>query len=110
LSFYSPDKSVPHKLRKITYLIVGSQLKRSVTKSTNSGSPPWTFGPTTPATEFAFALKPGSTFVAYDAAGAVTTSAADVRKIDVTLVVNDLSRPGAAQTFRQSAEIRTATS
>jgi type II secretory pathway pseudopilin PulG len=108
LTFYSPDRSTPFRLRKITYTINGALLTRSVTVSTNSGAPPWTFGTTTPASEFAFSLKPGSLFVAKNAAGAVTTTPADVRRLDVTLIVNGLPREGAAQTFTQSVETRTA--
>jgi type II secretory pathway pseudopilin PulG len=106
ITFHSPDKSTPYRLRKITYQLSGSTLTRSVAVGTYTGSS-WTF-PTAPAATVIENVKPGSTFAAKNRAGAATTAPADVRIVDVTVIVNGIPRPGAAQTFRQTVELRAA--
>jgi len=48
ITFYTPDRATPYHLQQITYSVSGGVLTRQVTKSTNTGGPPWTMG--TPGT------------------------------------------------------------
>lgn len=111
LTFLSPDKSTPMRLRKITYAITTTgTLTRSQVSSTNSGSAPWTFPATTPvAAVVTTGVKAASSsFVGRAGDGAVTTDPEAVVRVDLTLVVNGLTRDSAAQTYVQSIDIRSA--
>jgi prepilin-type N-terminal cleavage/methylation domain-containing protein len=109
ITFHSPDKSTPFRLRRITYQITGTALTRSEAWSTNAGTPPWTFGPATAPVAVIENVRAGSSFTGKTRSGTPTSLAADVRVVNVTVVVNGVTaRPGAAQTFTQTVELRAA--
>lgn len=64
VSFYSPDRLAPNKMRKVTYQLTGNTLTSQVTVSTNSNGPPWTWptsnGPVTPIVTSIKTLAPAS--------------------------------------------------
>lgn len=95
ITFHSPDRATPYRLRRITYRRTGSVLERSVTTSTNAGGAPWTFGTTAPFVPLVSGLQAGTMFTALDAAGAVTTTPAAVRQVDVRFAV-DVARSGSS--------------
>jgi Tfp pilus assembly protein PilW len=96
ITFFSPDRGAPMRVRKIVYRLNGTSLERSTTISTNTDTPPWTFPGTAGA--FQVVLKDvvnAPAFVYRDINGAVTATPGAVRNIDVTLDVGaSLSTPG----------------
>jgi type II secretory pathway pseudopilin PulG len=106
ITFYSPDRSTPFRLRKVSYRLSGEVLERSVALSTTTTGPPWTFG-------VASAWRPvlrdvtGLAFTARDAAGNPTADPAAAREVTVEVRVDASPSTGLpADIFRVSADLR----
>jgi Tfp pilus assembly protein PilV len=120
LSFYSPDRayssSAPtsYQLQEISYQLSGGNLQRSVTTSTNTGGPPWTW----PATASYVTLVSGVTslsFTYYTAGvttnGVYTPPQTTTNPASVATVVVALTASGSSDqsiTYSDSATIRVA--
>jgi prepilin-type N-terminal cleavage/methylation domain-containing protein len=108
LTFDSPDRGTPFHLRRIAYQIVNGQLQRSTTVSTDTDGAPWVW-PATPGpwiTEVGSITNP-SPFTFYDTNGAVTTSAAAVRSLRITMNVAPKQAQGGNSTYSALVAIRT---
>jgi Tfp pilus assembly protein PilW len=105
ITFFTPDRSTPVRLRRVSYRVSSGRLERSVTWSTNTGTAPWTFGTTGPWVPVVDAVRPGGVFVAVDEAGVPTTNPALARRIDVTFDVPG-SRGGSDHDYRTSIDLR----
>ena len=88
ITFHSPDRAQPHHIRRIRYRVTGTVLERSVTTSTNTGAPPWTFPAEGRWVPVADGVQAGTIFTARDATGAATTTAAAVRRVEIALAVD----------------------
>jgi type II secretory pathway component PulJ len=104
--FYSPDRGTPFRLRRVSYRIAGTRLERAIALSTNTGAPPWTFGPAGSWAPRVEQLQAGSTIDAVDAAGAPTTNPAAARTVTVTLVVKAGTGQGTTSRYQASATVR----
>ena len=111
ITFHSPDRSQPYRVRRISYRVTAAgALERSVTVSTNTGSPPWTFPGTAGAwVRLADGVQSGTIFTARDSAGVVTTTLAAIRRVDIGLSV-DVGREGrtAARRWDVTVNLRSA--
>lgn len=107
LMFYSPDRSMPKKLRKITYRVVNGSLQRSEALSTSAGSPPWVFPTTTPTFRTLLTgITNTNVFSYFQAGGAATTSAAEVRGLSINLIIQSSLSDSAERIYRTGIDIR----
>lgn len=88
LTFLSPNRSQPMRLRRISYRISGGQLQRAFATSSNTAAP-WTI-----PSLGAWSRRNGSVvttstpvFTYFDASGAPTSVAANVRTVRIRVVV-----------------------
>ena len=88
LTFLSPDRAQPMHLRRISYRVTGGQLQRALATSTNTAAP-WTI-----PSPGAWSRRAGSivttgipVFSYFDASGASTSVAANVRTVRIRVVV-----------------------
>lgn len=110
ITFYSPNRAQPFGLRKIAYRLNGSTLERSVTASTNSGAPPWTFGTPGPFIPVVRNVQPGTLFAGMDSTGAPTLDPAAIHRVGIELVVDvNPARAPVMQTYQTTVEIRITT-
>lgn len=106
LTFYSPDRSTPVRLRKISYRLTGSNLERSETVSSDNDGAPWTFGTTGAYRVVLDDIASTSIFSYLDANAATTATVADVRTVVVALQVGkSLPQPGPLS-YRLSIHLR----
>lgn len=107
LMFLSPDRADPFHLRRIAYRVSGGVLERSLETSTDTDGPPWNFGPSGGWEQQSEArIVNTDVFTYYDAAGAVTAVAADVRKVAVKLVAEAPTTPGRSVTYATTVTVR----
>ena len=88
LTFLSPDRAQPMHLRRISYRVTGGELQRALATSTNTAAP-WTI-----PSPGAWSRRAGSivttgipVFSYFDASGASTSVAANVRTVRIRVVV-----------------------
>lgn len=110
ITFYSPDRGRPFRLRRIVFRLSGSTLERSATASTNTDGPPWAFGTPGPFVPVARNVQPGTLFTGIDSAGATTSIPAAIRRVGIELTVDvNPARAPLRQTYRTTVEIRITT-
>jgi prepilin-type N-terminal cleavage/methylation domain-containing protein len=107
ITFYSPDRSTPFHLRKITYRLNGTDLQRSITISTDTDGFPWVFGTAGGyATQLQY-VRNSTLFTYRDSDGAVTTDPTAVAVVDLSLTVDqDTTRTPAAYVSTTTVQIR----
>jgi prepilin-type N-terminal cleavage/methylation domain-containing protein len=106
-TFDSPDRATLFHLRRISYRVVGGQLERSTTVSTNTASP-WVW----PATPGAWipeltSITNASPFTFYDNGGIATTTVSTVHSMRITLTVAPRQTQGGQNTYSTLVTIRT---
>jgi prepilin-type N-terminal cleavage/methylation domain-containing protein len=87
LTFLSPDRGTPFHLRKIAYRLTGHDLERATALSTTTTGPPWTFPSLGSYAKQVGSITNTTLFTYFDAAGAATTTPADVASVKVTVTV-----------------------
>jgi len=107
-TFVAPDRATPYHLRRIAYRLVNGELQRSTTYSTDSDGYPWVWPATAgPWTTQLTSVSNATPFTFYDSTGAVTTNAASVASMRVTLTVAPKQNQGGSNTYATSIAIRT---
>ena len=106
ITFLSPDRATPFRLRQIAYRVSGDRLERAMAVSTNTGGPPWTFPALGAWVAQAGSIVDPAVFSYVDAAGVATTNPAGVRTVNVRLRVATRTSPGAPTTYETSATLR----
>ena len=88
ITFYTPDRSDPMHLNKVSYRLNGTVLERRAAASTNTGSSPWIFPTTTPTwIPVLSGLVNTNLFTFHGASGAAVTDSGSVRVIVVHFVL-----------------------
>ena len=108
LTFLSPDRAQPMRLRRIAYQVTGGQLQRAIARSTNT-SAPWTI-PTLSAWSAPLVRSIVTTgtpvFRYYDAAGAATTVAANIRTVRIRITVAPATAQNSALSYETRVSLR----
>lgn len=107
LTFLSPDRSDPYRVRRIAYRVSTNRLERAMATSTDSDGPPWSI-PALGGWELqseANVVNP-VVFTYFDSAGATTTVPADVRSVGVRIVTELPTTPGRQFTYETSVTVR----
>jgi prepilin-type N-terminal cleavage/methylation domain-containing protein len=108
LQFVSPDRATPFHLRRIKFRLSGTEIQRASARSTNTGSPPWTFPALSPYTTQVGSVVNTTIFRYYNSAGVVATQPADVASVTITLTVANPASPSRRFTYATSVAIRVA--
>ena len=108
LQFLSPDRQTPFHLRRIAYRLVSKRIERASATTTNTGAPPWTFPALSSYTKQVGSVVGSSVFAYYDAAGAVTSNAADVAGVTIRVTVATPQSPNRQFTYATSVALRVA--
>lgn len=107
ITFYSPDRATPYHLRKISYQLVGVDLQRSETTSTDTDGVPWVFGTSQPYVTVLTDVRNTTLFTYRDRAGAVTAEPSSVATVQFDLTIDHATArlPGALS-YSTTAEVR----
>ncbi len=107
ITFYSPDRTTPYHMRKISYRMTGTTLQRSVTTSTDTDGFPWVFPAIgTYVTVLEFVRNP-TLFTFRDVADVVTTDPASVATVQLDITVNkDLTGQPGPLSYSTTTEMR----
>jgi len=113
ITFYSPDRLQPFRLRKISYQISGTSLQRAFVTSSNTSTtgPPWngltTLGPWTTLFSSIVANPGGTAVFQYQKAdGSTATLPQDVATVIVTITAKATGSHTAATTYSSAATLR----
>jgi prepilin-type N-terminal cleavage/methylation domain-containing protein len=109
IRFVSPDKLQPFHLRTIEWRLSSGNLDRRSVTSTDTDGAPWTYP--TPITSAAWitqarSIKNTNVFQFLDANDAATTTAANVRKVKITLDVATTGQGSRIYRYQTSAHPR----
>ena len=106
ITFRSPDRGTPMRLRRISYQLTGGRFERAIAVSTNTGAPPWTFGPRSAWVPQFRGVENAQPFTYLDESGLATTDPARVRTVTVTVVMPGGTGQGTRSTYSVSATLR----
>ncbi|MCP9486943.1 MAG: prepilin-type N-terminal cleavage/methylation domain-containing protein [Gaiellaceae bacterium MAG52_C11] len=111
IQFFSPDRQLPFRLRRIGYQAAAGKLERRTATSTDTDGYPWTMNPaaitSAPWIEQADSLASTAVFTYLDASGATTTSTTAVRTVGIQVVVATQTSPTRQFTYQTSVKLRT---
>lgn len=112
LTFLSPDRSQPFRLRRISYRLNGTVFERQLATSTDTDDPAtdadtWTWPAAGPWQRLFDSVKPGTAVFTYEKDdGTTATALADVRTVNVSVVIVPPSSGGKELTYQSSATLR----
>jgi prepilin-type N-terminal cleavage/methylation domain-containing protein len=105
--FLSPNRTVPFRLRRITYRVNAGVLERQQAISTDTDGAPWNFGTAGAWTRLVAGVTTASPFSFEDADGDPTSNPLEVRTVRVQLTVRTkgkrTSKYGTTVTVRSDA-------
>lgn len=111
IQFFSPDRQLPFRLRRIGYQAAGDKLQRRTAISTDTDGYPWTMNPaaisSAPWISQARSLTSTNVFTYYDANGATTASPTAVRTVGINVTVATQTSPTRQFTYKTSVSLRT---
>jgi hypothetical protein len=107
ITFDSPDRSTPFRLRRISYRLAGGQIDRQAATSSNTAAP-WTFPAMSPwARQIGSVVSP-TAFSYFDASGAATTNVAAVQTVKIAVTITTGSSQGRRFTYSSTVSLRQA--
>jgi prepilin-type N-terminal cleavage/methylation domain-containing protein len=107
ITFYSPDRATPFHIRKISYRLVGTELQRSVTTSTDTNGFPWDFGTTGPYVTVLDDVVNTTIFTFRDTGGLATTTPSRVAVVQLDVTVDrDPTRAPGSLIYSTTVELR----
>lgn len=109
LTFLSPDRRQPMHMRRISYQVTGGKLQRALSTSPSTAAP-WTLPALSSWSTIAQSIASTGTpvFAYYDANGATTTTAANVRTVRIRVSVAPVSSPTRLLTYDTRVALRPA--
>ena len=106
IQFLSPDNSSPFRLRRISYRLTGAALERAMATSTDNDGPPWSFPALGTYRTLVDSIQNTTPFSYLDIGNVATTTASEVRTIDMTFTVATRSAQDRQYTYGTSASLR----
>lgn len=111
LQFLSPDRASTYHMRRIAYQLSNHKLQRAITISTDTDGSPWVLAWTSPPSN-GWVTQVGSVqnttlFTYLDASGAVTSTAANVRTVTISVSVAPSGSQARQYNYSNSATLRT---
>lgn len=109
LTFHSPDRAPQMHLRRIAFQVTGGQLQRALATSANTASP-WSIPALSAWSTVARSIVTTGTpvFSYFDATGASTTVAANVRTVRIRVTVATPTTPTRQFTYETRVALRPA--
>jgi Tfp pilus assembly protein PilW len=107
ITFDSPDRSTPFRLRRISYRLAGGQLDRQSATSTNTATP-WTFPAMGPWSKQMGSVVSSTAFSYFDASGAATADPTAVHTVKIGFTVITGSSQGRRFTYSSTVSLRQA--
>lgn len=107
LTFLSPDRSTPVRMRRISYRLNAGTLERAMEVSTNDSAAPWVFPGAPPVwTEQITKVNNSTIFTGLTSAGAATTNGAAIRRIRVLVQQASAINAGTQTRFETKVTLR----
>ena len=107
ITFDSPDRSTPFRLRRISYRLNAGQIDRQSTTSSNTAAP-WTFPAMSPWSKQMGSVVSSTAFSYFDAGGAATIDPTAVQTVKIALTVTTGSSQGRRFTYSSTVSLRQA--
>jgi prepilin-type N-terminal cleavage/methylation domain-containing protein len=107
ITFDSPDRSTPFRLRRISYRLTAGQIDRQSATSTNTAAP-WTFPAMSAWTKQMGSVVSSTAFSYFDASGATTVDPTTVQTVRISLTVTTGSSQGRRFTYSSTVSLRQA--
>lgn len=106
LTFLTPDRGQPFRMRRVSYRVSGGKFERAMATSSDTDGYPWSIPALSSYRTLVGTVVNASPFVYRTATGATTTTASQVKTVEVTLTVQLLAAPSRQYTYRNSFTVR----
>jgi prepilin-type N-terminal cleavage/methylation domain-containing protein len=105
-TFLTPDRAQPFHLRRVSYRLNAGSLERAFATSTDTDGYPWSIPTLSSYKPMVGSIVNTSPFVYKTATGTTTTTASQVKTIEVTITVATKASPGRQYTYTNSFTVR----
>ena len=106
VTFYSPDRSLPFHLRRVSYRLSGTEFQRAMATSTDTDGAPWVGITAVGPYRKLVGSVVASPFTYKKSDGTTATTPIDVKTIDVNLQVRPKTSPTRIITYKTSVTVR----